>query len=183
MTKGLTVSTPSPNGPTFGPGDSLFSGIVCFGFKTLKAALDGQRYLIELDVSDKITDIELERGVRDVPLSLQPGISDEWVSVETFFAVATVEKAGLIMMDNRVSQLKGYAGIFYVISTDPRHTVRSTITQKAHRAAAAYETPDGIRVWTETKNRWGPSDLAKYTLEEIKRIYRAYVVGQEHASP
>lgn len=170
------MSSPPTNGVHV-LGDSLFSGIACFGFKTVVNALDAQRLLIESDTGDKIDDIELVRGVH----TIQP--LDEPIEVQTFFAIATVTRGALIMMDNCISQLKGYAGIFYVISTDPRHTVRSTITQKAHRAAAAYETSDGIRVWTETKNRWGPSDPAKYTLEEIKRIYRAYVVGQEHASP
>lgn len=176
------MSTLLPNGP-FIAGSSLFSGVACFGFRTRLNALDAQRLLIESDTEDKIEDIELAHGVRllkDPGGSLTNLFSDPVTEAETFFAIATVVKGALLMMDNRVSQIKGYAGLFYVISTDPRHELRTTISQKAHRVAVAYETPDGQLCWTEVKNRWSGVNPAKYTLEEIKRIYRAFI-GEELA--
>lgn len=178
----MSLPPPSPSG-AYVAGAALFSGVACFGFKTLKSALDGQRILIETDTSDTIDDIELLRGVHTVQSFDSNGnpIDDEPIEVETFFAITSVTKAGLIMISNRAKQVKGYAGLFYVISLDPKHQLRTTISQNAHRAATVCVTPQLHQVWTEIKNRWGPTDPAKYTLEEIKRIYRAHVVGEARA--
>lgn len=158
----------------------LFSGIVCFGFQTLKDAIDGQRHLIETDASDSIDDAELIRGVQII----RP--FDEDVELETFYAIATVTKAIIPLMLKKPGRLglvtntslTGYAGMFYIISMDPANQLRTALTQNAHKIATPHAT---TQYWTEHKNRWGPLDTTKYTLEEIKRIYRAHVVGQELA--
>lgn len=141
---------------------NLFYGVVGFVFYSgREKLLEAQADLLDR-FGDQVANVELDINVK------------KYRTVPQFILIAELKSADVVYLTAMLEGLY-FCSLRFLISAEKAAEVPMTLTYKARNVAV---TNDNI-VWREVKNWTGSISSAKYTLEEIKRIYQLYLVNEE----